>query len=286
MNCPNCGTETKDFKFCPECGIPIRKILHGQAHPPIPQPIPPQWQPTAKKEKKPFVIVALALLVVLISVSIVNSMVSEIKKELEINDPISLIEESDYDFDELEDIFEDEPVSAPSNSGFDSKLATKSDWYDSGSYKVGEEIPAGLYYFESVGESSYYDVSLDSSGSIESGVAGSYADTFSFISIEEGQYFEIYRGKVTLAEHIETIEPKNGKYGDGMYRVGIDIPAGEYNLLSASSDPSYSAYYSITSNASGDFESLIDNKMFERNSYVTVSDGQYLLLYYAYILVD
>jgi Predicted membrane protein len=42
MNCPKCGTEANESKFCPECGAPTQEQLPGQ--PPI-QSEQPQYQP-------------------------------------------------------------------------------------------------------------------------------------------------------------------------------------------------------------------------------------------------
>ena len=62
------------------------------------------------------------------------------------------------------------------------------------------------------------------------------------------------------------------KYADGMYKVGVDIPAGEYVLFATSS----SGYFSVTSDSSGD--KILFNDNFANNSIVTIKDGEYLKL--------
>lgn len=61
------------------------------------------------------------------------------------------------------------------------------------------------------------------------------------------------------------------KFTDGQYKVGIDIPAGEYFLQSSGS-----AYFCVSTDANAD--NIIINDNFSNNSIITISDGQYLEL--------
>lgn len=67
----------------------------------------------------------------------------------------------------------------------------------------------------------------------------------------------------------------NGGYGEGSYKVGKNIPEGEYVLFATSS---YGAYFSINSDSSGVLDSIIVNDNFNYNSIVTIADGTYLEL--------
>ena len=71
------------------------------------------------------------------------------------------------------------------------------------------------------------------------------------------------------AESQEELE----QYADGMYKVGADIPAGEYIL-----DPSAMAYYQVATDSTGTLESIVSNDNFSGTRYITVSDGQSLTL--------
>jgi hypothetical protein len=63
--------------------------------------------------------------------------------------------------------------------------------------------------------------------------------------------------------------------GEGIYKVGYDIPAGEYNLIRNMG--SSSAYYAVLSDDSGSISSIVTNSNFSgTNAIVTVSEGQYL----------
>lgn len=68
-------------------------------------------------------------------------------------------------------------------------------------------------------------------------------------------------------------------YSEGMYKVGTDIPAGEYNLLVL--DPEYNGYYYIYSDITK--EDTVDSDYFSENAYIIIEDGQYLKLRNCYV---
>lgn len=62
-------------------------------------------------------------------------------------------------------------------------------------------------------------------------------------------------------------------YSDGLYRVGQDMPAGEYKLTATST----SGYWEVRGSSDPDAD-IIGNDFFKGATYVTVTDGQYLKL--------
>ena len=64
-------------------------------------------------------------------------------------------------------------------------------------------------------------------------------------------------------------------FGEGMYLVGKDIPAGTY-LLTCNNK--YGGYWERCSDATGNFDSIIALDSFDTTSYVTVSAGEYLVV--------
>ena len=62
-----------------------------------------------------------------------------------------------------------------------------------------------------------------------------------------------------------------------MYRVGTDIPAGEYKLHNNSD---FDGYYEVRSSSIAEegFDSIITNDNFSGDVYVTVENGQYLVV--------
>jgi hypothetical protein len=57
----------------------------------------------------------------------------------------------------------------------------------------------------------------------------------------------------------------------GMYKVGTDLPAGEYVLIGKS-------YFQVSKDSTGQMDSIICNDNFENRSIITVKDGQYFTL--------
>ena len=76
----------------------------------------------------------------------------------------------------------------------------------------------------------------------------------------------------TTPDNISKVDLPNDHYGEGMYKVGKDIPAGEYWIIATEKD--YSGYFCVSSDSSGD--SIIFNENFDTWVYATVKDGEYI----------
>lgn len=64
-------------------------------------------------------------------------------------------------------------------------------------------------------------------------------------------------------------ERAKNTHSAGTYKVGTDIPAGEYYING-------SGYFSVNKDGSGDLSSIIVNGNFNNNTIITVTNGQYL----------
>ena len=67
--------------------------------------------------------------------------------------------------------------------------------------------------------------------------------------------------------------PSSQIIGEGIYKVGTDIPAGEYRVTAGASG----GYWAVTESLDADGE-IVGNDAFNGSTYVTVYDGQYLEL--------
>lgn len=145
--------------------------------------------------------------------------------------------------------------------------------YADGTYKVGVDIPAGEYVLFATSGSGYFAVTSDSSGDDIL-----FNDNFTYnsiITIRDGEYLELsrcYAEKITMAGDLKTT-------GEGMFKIGKHLPAGEYKLKPTSSD--YSGYYCVYNDSRHD--DIDDNDNFSGSAYVTVRNGQYLTLSRCYI---
>lgn len=67
----------------------------------------------------------------------------------------------------------------------------------------------------------------------------------------------------------ETQEPSYTQYEAGMYKVGTDIPAGTYLIIGDV------GYVEVSSDSSGQLESIVSNDNYVNRTYLSVTDGQY-----------
>ena len=64
-------------------------------------------------------------------------------------------------------------------------------------------------------------------------------------------------------------------YGEGTYKVGVDVPAGEYKVYATSDDGTGTIFVSTSANYR-DLSTIVHHEIFNKQTYVTVEDGQYL----------
>lgn len=153
------------------------------------------------------------------------------------------------------------------------KQGTMQNPYPSGTYKIGTDLPAGEYVFFSTSSTKAY-VCLSSDSNQDDIIENeNFSGTF-IITATDGQYLEANRCKFVTAVECTISINADGSFDEGMYRVGIDIPAGEYKLT-ATSD--IKGYWCIYKNSNAPFR-IVNNDNFENSAYVTVKNGQYLLL--------
>ena len=130
-------------------------------------------------------------------------------------------------------------------------------------YRVGKDIPAGEYYVENNSEyTGYYAVTSDANGNHI--LENDNFKTHTFITLEDGQYIELTRGKMTSAKNTPIFQFDNGVITEGMYPVGKDIPGGNYQAIATTS---YSGYYELLNNSTINRD-IISNASFFTSRYV------------------
>lgn len=80
--------------------------------------------------------------------------------------------------------------------------------------------------------------------------------------------------KSTIKESVGA--PSDKKYKEGQYKIGLDIPAGEYIIFA----DSRSGYFCLSSDSNGN--DIIANKNFEYNNIIYVNEGEFLELSRSY----
>lgn len=179
--------------------------------------------------------------------------------------------ESDVPEKETEDINVSVPKSTTPVSLNNISNIPSQDIVPEGSYKVGYDILPGEYIVICTDDifSAYVCVKDANTNKIKE---NDNFDGCHYITISLGQYFEISRAIAIPADKYNINVPDYNSIGDGMYKVGTDIPVGEYKLTA---DTDFLGYYCIYDTADAS-RKIIANDNFSNTSYVNVKLGQYL----------
>ncbi|MFC4682890.1 hypothetical protein [Exiguobacterium sp. s149] len=142
-----------------------------------------------------------------------------------------------------------------------------------GNYKVGTDIDAGTYLIVADGGMTYYQLAKDSTGELTSIITNDNIIGHAILTMNDGEYLTVSSGWFMPLDKVnDELKPKSGYYVEGMYRVGTDIPAGEYQIEPTSG----MGYYEITNGTRGNLMDIVTNNNIESPTYVTISDGQIL----------
>lgn len=154
----------------------------------------------------------------------------------------------------------------------------KSDWIEEGMYKVGSDVQPGEYFIQADDEA-YYQVSKDSTGSLDSIIANDNFTNTRYQTLSAGQYVELRSCKMIPVAKAPKQQPQEGKYPEGMYKVGRDITAGEYKAV-PDGDMSY---IEVATTSKNNLNSIAANDNFTAPKYVTIKSGQYVKLVGCYL---
>lgn len=146
--------------------------------------------------------------------------------------------------------------------------------YKASTYKVGKDIPAGEYVVYADSFMGYVEVASNSSGTLDSIIANDNISYNTIITVADGQYFKLTG---CYAVPLEENPPVDAS-GEGTFKVGTHLLAGEYKIEVSSNNSIGYGYVQISSDSTGSLYSIISNDNFEGSKYITVSDGQYLTL--------
>ena len=163
---------------------------------------------------------------------------------------------------------------------------TTSKGFQAGMYKVGADMPAGeykLFCTDTFLGLAYFEIAKDSAGTLDSIVANDNFGGFTYVTVSSGQYLTLERCYALPVAEASPYSSTGGKYGEGMYKVGYDIPAGEYRVQPDGDSSLGFGYLEVCTDSRHKLDSIVSNDNFEDPRYVTVSRGQYLKLSSAFI---
>lgn len=150
--------------------------------------------------------------------------------------------------------------------------------YEPGTYQIGVDIPAGLYYVRATSSRlTRWQLSLDNTSQTVFADGSLYI--FRYLLLSDGDYFHFTGAdlQMILAEDAPLPSPSSdGSYSGGQYLVGRDIPAGKYKI---SPLPRARIFYAISSDPNG-LNILSSSKPVydddKKEIYCTLNEGEYL----------
>lgn len=145
--------------------------------------------------------------------------------------------------------------------------------WGSGQYEVGTNLPAGEYVIYSNGGMGSFYLYSNNSGNMDSLINFDlFDDTRTILTVQNGEYLTVNGTMYNYAD-AAPIFPTNGVYSAGMYKVGTDIPAGQYQL---GADLQFGGGWTIYSNSTHEPGSEIGFGMFTGTHTINVTTGEYV----------
>lgn len=164
---------------------------------------------------------------------------------------------------------------------------------DGVSYKIGSDIPAGEYYIEATSTADYGEINVSIVYLSDVAINDFVDDTdinamipimgSSYLTLDESDgYLYLTSANAYLADAKPLTKVNSDDYySTGMYKIGVDIPAGNYTLEMLSEPGIDSAGYEITNDST--FNNNESERPFNLTTVektvpvnVSVEDGQYL----------
>jgi hypothetical protein len=209
------------------------------------------------KKKHPVLKIVLIVFGVIIVISIISNIASGGDSSSGSNPPVAANTSAEGG----------EPATAPQEK------KSPVQYIKAGMYKVGSELPAGEYIIEGTGGAAYYQVSSDSSGELDSIIVNDILDkgVYAYIIVQDGDYLKLERSRMIDAVNLAITPKKLDDIPPSTYKIGKDLPAGEYKLTPTSE----AAYWERSRNPRDSIDGIIANDILTEPAYVTVRDGEY-----------
>lgn len=147
--------------------------------------------------------------------------------------------------------------------------------YDSGTFLVGQGIPAGDYVLTENENAVFASVAIREGVTEDSGlIAHHLINRRAIVRLKQGTWVTLTEAKACALN--QTLMETSDVYGEGGYLAGTTIPAGWYNVAVQDKAPlsSYSVYDAVL----GASESLIKFEVIHGDTILELNEGEYIEL--------
>lgn len=151
----------------------------------------------------------------------------------------------------------------------ETEAAKKTTEYKKGQYKIGKDMPAGVYMLiqQDYSWMAYFAITSDANG--KDILKNDNFENSSIIEVVEGEYLEINRCSAFPIDEADVVGIMDGYCLAGAYIVGRHIPAGEYKVEADEGEMAYICIYPDTRRSK-----IESNDNFEGSRYVELKEGQ------------
>ena len=156
-------------------------------------------------------------------------------------------------------------ASSTPNTQTTSAVAKASRKYGPSVYKVGVDIPAGEYKVYPTGGRGYFGICTDAN--CDQIIRNENFNGQMYINISSGQFLDLTRCYAVPISEAPLYKPNDGVYEPGEYKVGVEIPAGEYRVMALGGAR---GYYGIEVPLSNGDRQIVSNDNFQNAAYVEV----------------
>lgn len=156
--------------------------------------------------------------------------------------------------------------------------------YATGVYRVGTDIPAGGYWFTGSNTQLSYFYLLQPTAKGSSAYNTVHVNNYyghNLMDLEDGEVL-ILDNNGTMCPIQQMDETFNAPYESGVYRVGVDVPEGSYQLIVGDGADDYSACYVMADLDFDEDSSYLYSDYFvkgDKPETITLEAGTYVELY-------
>lgn len=154
-----------------------------------------------------------------------------------------------------------------------SQTKPKTTKYGPAIYKIGVDMPAGEYKIIPQADRAY--ICICSDANCRNIIRNHNSNGPLYMKVFDGQFVQISHSYAVPIESATMFVPTQGMYPQGEYKVGIEIPAGEYKLTAITN---MQGYFSIEVDIENGKRKIIANNCFDNSAYVSIKEGQILFL--------